>query len=100
MERVHFIAVGGTGMGSLAGLLKARGLQVTGSDRALYPPMSTALEAWGIPVAEGFDPANVERARPDLVVILRAALAGEAGVREVEERAGSSERGGEGGERR
>jgi UDP-N-acetylmuramate: L-alanyl-gamma-D-glutamyl-meso-diaminopimelate ligase len=75
LRRVHFIAVGGTGMGSLAGLLKARGIEVTGSDKALYPPMSTALADWGIPVVEGFDPANLSGAPfgserdPDLVVI-------------------------------
>ena len=56
-------------MGSLAGLLKARGLRVTGSDRALYPPMSTALAGWGIPVTEGFDPQNVLEEPADLVVI-------------------------------
>ena len=66
---MHFIAIGGTGMGSLAGLVKARGIEVTGSDRALYPPMSTALEGWGIPVTEGFSPDNVLGRRPDLVVI-------------------------------
>jgi len=69
MQRVHFIAIGGTGMGSLAGLFKARGWEVTGSDKALYPPMSTALEEWGIPVTLGFDPDNVSKAKPDLVVI-------------------------------
>ncbi len=69
MQRVHFIAIGGTGMGSLAGLLKARGWEVSGSDKALYPPMSTALEQWGIPVTLGFDPDNVLSAKPDLVVI-------------------------------
>ena len=75
LRRVHFIAVGGTGMGSLAGLLKARGIEVTGSDKALYPPMSTALAQWGIPVVEGFDPENIAGApfgsdrAPDLIVI-------------------------------
>ena len=59
---IHFIAVGGTGMGSLAGLVAARGIRVTGSDRDLYPPMSTALSEWGIPVVEGFSPANLEDA--------------------------------------
>ena len=68
-SRVHFVAIGGTGMGSLAGLLKSRGIVVTGSDRALYPPMSTALERWGIPVFEGFDAEQLRRAAPDLVVI-------------------------------
>jgi UDP-N-acetylmuramate: L-alanyl-gamma-D-glutamyl-meso-diaminopimelate ligase len=68
-RHVHFIAVGGTGMGSLAGLVKARGIEVTGSDKALYPPMSTQLERWGIEVVEGFRPENVLERRPDLVVI-------------------------------
>ena len=56
-------------MGSLAGLLKARGIRVTGSDKQLYPPMSTALADWGIDVALGFSPDHVLRERPDLVVI-------------------------------
>ncbi len=72
VRHVHFIAIGGTGMGSLAGLLKARGWKVTGSDSGLYPPMSTALETWKIPVCEGFSPDNFRvdgRALPDLFVI-------------------------------
>jgi UDP-N-acetylmuramate: L-alanyl-gamma-D-glutamyl-meso-diaminopimelate ligase len=68
-RRVYFIAIAGTGMGSLAGLLRARGLEVTGSDARLYPPMSTALERWGIPVHLGFRAEQVIEARPDLVVI-------------------------------
>ena len=66
---VHFVAIAGTGMGSLAGLLKERGHTVTGSDENVYPPMSSALERWGIPVAIGFRPENVLAERPDLVVI-------------------------------
>lgn len=69
IHHVHFIAIGGTGMGSLAGLLRTRGLKITGSDRALYPPMSTALEGWGIEVDEGFRAENVRERRPDLVII-------------------------------
>ncbi len=72
--QVHFVAIAGTGMGSLAGLLKQRGWQVTGSDEGVYPPMSTALAEWGIPVFEGFSPENLARGPlagrpPDLVVI-------------------------------
>jgi UDP-N-acetylmuramate: L-alanyl-gamma-D-glutamyl-meso-diaminopimelate ligase len=66
---VHFVAIAGAGMGSLAGLLKARGHTVTGSDENVYPPMSTALERWGIPVALGFRAENVLAQRPDLAVI-------------------------------
>jgi UDP-N-acetylmuramate: L-alanyl-gamma-D-glutamyl-meso-diaminopimelate ligase len=69
LEHVHFVAVGGTGMGSLAGLLRSRGIRVSGSDAQLYPPMSLALERWGIPVTIGFRPENVLDDPPDLVVI-------------------------------
>jgi UDP-N-acetylmuramate: L-alanyl-gamma-D-glutamyl-meso-diaminopimelate ligase len=72
---VYFIAIAGTGMGSLAGLLKARGLEVLGSDSRLYPPMSTALEQWGIPAHVGFRAEHVIEARPDLVVIGNAVRA-------------------------
>jgi UDP-N-acetylmuramate: L-alanyl-gamma-D-glutamyl-meso-diaminopimelate ligase len=68
-RHVHFVAVCGSGMGSLAGLVKARGVKVTGSDEGLYPPMSTQLETWGIPVREGFRAENVTDEPPDLVVI-------------------------------
>ncbi len=68
-EHIHFIAIAGTGMGALAGLLRERGHRVTGSDEGVYPPMSTALEKWGIPVHEGFSAEHVAGPRPDRVVI-------------------------------
>ncbi len=55
-------------MGSLAGLLKAAGHDVRGSDEHVYPPMSTQLAEQKIPVFEGFGPANLEWA-PDAVVV-------------------------------
>jgi UDP-N-acetylmuramate: L-alanyl-gamma-D-glutamyl-meso-diaminopimelate ligase len=60
-------------MGSLAMLAKEAGQEVSGSDQALYPPMSDQLAAAGITVFEGFDPAQLNPA-PDLVVIGNAAL--------------------------
>lgn len=65
---VHLIGVCGTGMGPLAGLLKAAGHRVTGSDRAFYPPMGPALARWGVETMEGYDPSHLEPA-PDLVVV-------------------------------
>ncbi len=65
---VHLIAVAGTGMGSLAGLLKAAGHDVSGSDVAFYPPMGPALERWGIRLMTGFAAAHLAPA-PDLVVV-------------------------------
>ncbi len=49
---VHLVGVAGTGMGTLAGLLKAAGHRVTGSDTAFYPPMGDALRRYGYPPAE------------------------------------------------
>ncbi len=65
---IHLIAICGTGMGALAGLLKKSGHRVTGSDRNVYPPMSAYLENLGINIFEGYRPENL-REKPDLVVI-------------------------------
>src|SRR5688572_11650446 len=66
--RLHFIGICGTGMGSLAGLCQRRGHEVRGSDTDIYPPMSTQLEAWGIPVMTGFRPEHLAW-KPDIVVV-------------------------------
>jgi UDP-N-acetylmuramate: L-alanyl-gamma-D-glutamyl-meso-diaminopimelate ligase len=68
-RRVHLVGVGGTGMGSFAGMLKAAGYEVSGSDENLYPPMSTMLETWGIRAMTPYAPANLDAAKPDLVII-------------------------------
>ena len=70
---LYFLGIGGTLMGGLALLAKAKGYRVTGSDGAIYPPMSNQLAAAGIDAYEGFDPAQL-RPPPDLVVIGNAQL--------------------------
>jgi UDP-N-acetylmuramate: L-alanyl-gamma-D-glutamyl-meso-diaminopimelate ligase len=69
VRRVHFVGVGGTGMGSFAGMLKTAGWEVTGSDQNVYPPMSEMLASWSIPVLTPYGAANLDAARPDLVII-------------------------------
>ncbi|HET7274677.1 MAG TPA: UDP-N-acetylmuramate:L-alanyl-gamma-D-glutamyl-meso-diaminopimelate ligase [Longimicrobiaceae bacterium] len=64
----HLIGIGGTAMGSLAGLLKAAGHSVTGSDENVYPPMSTQLGELRIPYREGYSASNLEP-EPDVVVV-------------------------------
>jgi UDP-N-acetylmuramate: L-alanyl-gamma-D-glutamyl-meso-diaminopimelate ligase len=54
-------------MASLAGMLQARGHQVTGSDENVYPPMSTMLESIGIQLMEGYEASHV--GSPDCVVV-------------------------------
>jgi UDP-N-acetylmuramate: L-alanyl-gamma-D-glutamyl-meso-diaminopimelate ligase len=65
---VHLIAIGGTGMAPLACLLAGRGYRIRGSDRPLYPPMSTLLERSGIRPLVGFDAAHLDPP-PDFVVV-------------------------------
>lgn len=55
-------------MGSLAGLLKELGHEVSGSDVSFDPPMGPALKEWGVRCLAGFDAAHLEP-KPDLVVI-------------------------------
>ncbi|MCA3013844.1 MAG: UDP-N-acetylmuramate dehydrogenase [Myxococcaceae bacterium] len=69
LRRIHLVGVAGTGMGSFAGMLKAAGYDVTGSDENVYPPMSDMLRAWGIPAMTPYAEANLDAARPDLVII-------------------------------
>src|SRR6266704_4849451 len=64
----HLIGIGGTAMASLAGLLKAAGHTVTGSDENVYPPMSTGLQQMGISYNKGYKPENLAP-RPDIVVV-------------------------------
>src|SRR6478752_5275016 len=68
LMHIHIVAVSGTGMGALAGLLIELGHRVSGSDTAFDPPMGPALESWGVRCLQGFDPRHLEPA-PDLVII-------------------------------
>jgi UDP-N-acetylmuramate: L-alanyl-gamma-D-glutamyl-meso-diaminopimelate ligase len=65
---VHILGIGGTFMGGVAALAKAAGHRVTGSDRNMYPPMSTQLEALGVEVVEGFEAAQIDPL-PDAIVV-------------------------------
>ncbi|MFO0335011.1 MAG: UDP-N-acetylmuramate:L-alanyl-gamma-D-glutamyl-meso-diaminopimelate ligase [Pseudomonadota bacterium] len=65
---VHILGICGTFMGGIAALAREAGHRVTGSDRNVYPPMSTQLEALGIALTEGWDPAQLDPA-PDVVVV-------------------------------
>jgi UDP-N-acetylmuramate: L-alanyl-gamma-D-glutamyl-meso-diaminopimelate ligase len=78
-KHIHLIGICGTAMASLAGMLKQRGHQVTGSDVAAYPPMSEFLASLEIPVAQPFDERNLEP-RPDLVIVGNAISRGNVEV--------------------
>mgnify|MGYP006284410521 FL=1 len=68
VRKIHLIAACGTGMGTLACMLKDKGYEVTGSDMNVYPPMSDFLREKGVCLFEGFDERNLD-CGPDLVII-------------------------------
>jgi len=55
-------------MGGIAALARAAGHRVTGSDRNVYPPMSTQLRALGIELIEDYDAQQLQLA-PDIIVV-------------------------------
>lgn len=62
-------------MGSLALLARDLGHTVTGSDTAIYPPMSTQLANAGVEILEGYKAEHLDPA-PDLVVVGNACKRG------------------------
>ena len=82
---VHILGVCGTFMGGIAAIARADGHRVTGSDRNVYPPMSTQLEALGIELTEGYDAAQLDPA-PDVVVVGNVMTRGQPVVEALLER--------------
>jgi len=66
--RIHILGICGTFMGGIAALAKASGHQVSGSDRNVYPPMSTQLRKLGITLHQGYDAKPFE-ADLDCVIV-------------------------------
>lgn len=81
IEKIHFTAVCGKAMGSLAGMLVEAGYKVTGSDNECYPPMSDVLAESGVCYSNGFDPKNLAEA--DVVIIGNACPVGNVEAEEA-----------------
>ena len=61
IEKVHFIAIGGSVMSNLAIALHNNGIKVSGSDDKVYDPAKSALEAAGLlPASLGWDEKNID----------------------------------------
>ena len=70
VRRVHFVGIGGAGMGGIAEVLHTLGLEVTGSDCAASA-MTARLRKLGVRVDIGHDRAQVAHAE---VVVVSAAI--------------------------
>jgi UDP-N-acetylmuramate: L-alanyl-gamma-D-glutamyl-meso-diaminopimelate ligase len=68
LKHLHFLGIAGSGMGTLAAMFRELGLQVTGSDQAVYPPMSDFLRDRGILFHEGYAEKNLSP-KPDLAIV-------------------------------
>lgn len=73
IKRIHFIGIGGAGMGGIAEVLKHQGYEVTGSDLNTHSVMIERLKTLQIPVFTGHKAENVENA--ELVVVSTAVAA-------------------------
>src|SRR3954464_11693310 len=66
--RIHILGICGTFMAGIAVLAKQAGHEVSGSDQNVYPPMSTQLEAQGITLLTGYEPAHITAAIDQVIV--------------------------------
>ena len=71
VQRIHFVGIGGVGMGGIAEVLHTLGLDVTGSDCAASS-MTARLLGLGVKVDIGHDALHVEHAE---AVVVSAAIA-------------------------
>lgn len=84
--KLHILGIGGTFMGGLALIAREAGHRVSGTDAAVYPPMSTQLQEQGITVHEGYDPDHLAQQMErdlDCVVIGNALSRGNPMVEHV-----------------
>lgn len=73
MKRIHFIAIGGSAMHSLALALKAMGYDVTGSDDALFEPSRSKLEQVGLlPPKLGWFPEKIKESIDTVILGMHA----------------------------
>ena len=81
-KHFHFIGICGTAMGAVAAAMKERGFKISGSDSAVYPPISTFLESRGIKLERGYRAANIPE-KADVIVVGNAISRGNEELEEV-----------------
>src|SRR5690242_20159958 len=59
MQKIHFIAIGGSVMHQLALALQKKGYKISGSDDEIFEPARTNLEQAALLPADGWDPARI-----------------------------------------
>ena len=67
--RIHILGICGTFMAGIAHIARELGHEVSGSDLAVYPPMSEQLALSGIELHQGYAAATLAAIAPELVII-------------------------------
>lgn len=73
-HHAHVIGIGGVGMSATAKLLRDCGVSVSGSDEAVYPPVSHMLRAENLACATPYAPENIPAATDVFVIGKNAKL--------------------------
>ena len=73
LTRAHFIAIGGSGMSGIARLMRARGIEVSGSDKAESAAVDK-LRSEGIAVTIGNRAENIDPLPDGTVVVVSSAI--------------------------
>jgi UDP-N-acetylmuramate: L-alanyl-gamma-D-glutamyl-meso-diaminopimelate ligase len=80
----HFIGIGGVGMSATAMLLRDAGVTVTGSDEAVYPPISDVLKAEKLDVRTPYAAANIPQGVEAIIIGKNAKLVPETNAEVAE----------------
>jgi UDP-N-acetylmuramate: L-alanyl-gamma-D-glutamyl-meso-diaminopimelate ligase len=83
-SRAHFIGLGGVGMSATALLLRDAGVQVTGSDEAVYPPISDVIRQERLDLRTPYAAANIPEAADVIVIGKNAKLVPETNAEVAE----------------
>ena len=70
-DAIHILGIAGTFMAGIAAIAREAGIEVSGSDAGVYPPMSTLLEELGISICEGYRAKDIP---PDRQIIIGNAM--------------------------
>jgi UDP-N-acetylmuramate: L-alanyl-gamma-D-glutamyl-meso-diaminopimelate ligase len=70
IKKIYFVGIGGVGMSATAGIAKAAGFEVSGSDcQEVYAPAKDVLDIHGIPYTIGYQAEHIEQAQADVYVV-------------------------------
>jgi UDP-N-acetylmuramate: L-alanyl-gamma-D-glutamyl-meso-diaminopimelate ligase len=83
-RRAHFIGIGGVGMSATAMLLRDAGVEVSGSDEAVYPPISDVLRAENLDVRTPYAATNIPDGADVIVIGKNAKLVPETNAEVAE----------------